>query len=177
MSTMLNESQAIVLLRTANEALFQLPTSLIKQQFPNEKDLIDAIIPYIKDQSNAALRLYAVEVIKTMGFKASHLIHELITIFLSLTTITNADLTSQRQVLYNIYLTDKSQMRPEASALHESVVNLNYQSMALSSLVGSLPQSLGGVPLALINQTLNVAQGMILKHQRSNNNGESLKAN
>jgi len=40
--------------------------------------------------------LYAIEVIKTLGFKASHLIHELVTIFLSLTTITNADLTSQK---------------------------------------------------------------------------------
>lgn len=56
--------------------------------------MIDPILPFIKDQSSMIARIYAVEVIKTLGFRNPHLIHELISIFLSLATIANADITT-----------------------------------------------------------------------------------
>lgn len=53
-------------------------------------------------------------------------------------------------------------MRQDSMIIHENLGNLNFQSYCLAGLLSSLNHSLGGVPLALINQTINVAKGMIL---------------
>ncbi|CDW72650.1 heat repeat-containing protein 5b [Stylonychia lemnae] len=162
LSTMLNESQIITLLRMVTECLFRLSSQELKKAFASEKELIDPIMPYIKDQQSHAVRMYGVEVIKTIGFRCSHLIHEIVSIFLSLATITNADLTSLRQVPILHLQADRNLMKPDQQVLHDNLANLNAQASSLTCLITSINHSLGGVPLALINQTINVAKGMIL---------------
>jgi hypothetical protein len=49
MSTMLNEAQVIVLIRLINEILFTMTTSHLMKEFSNEKEIIDSLIPLIKD--------------------------------------------------------------------------------------------------------------------------------
>ena len=87
-------------MKAVNDILFSVEPAFIKLNFTTEKELVDPIIIYLRDQSYPSLRLHAIEVIKTLGFKATIFIHELISIFLSFTTITNADLTALKQVPY-----------------------------------------------------------------------------
>jgi hypothetical protein len=95
LSTLLNESQSIVMVRAVNDILFSSESLFIRSNFQSEKEIIDSIIPFLKaDTSSPALRLYSIEVIKTLGYKAPHWQNELISIFLSLASITNADLTA-----------------------------------------------------------------------------------
>jgi len=103
-SSMINGEQTIVLLRVVNEAIYGNEAVLIKENFKSVREIIDPIIPYIKDNS-PAVRLYSLEIIKTLGFRAKSWIHELITIFLSLSTMTNADLTALRQVPVFLHMT------------------------------------------------------------------------
>ena len=74
------------------------------ENFKTEKEVIDPLIPYIKDAS-LQVRLFAIELLKTLGFRAKPWTHALLTLFLSLSTMTNADLTSLRQVPYHVHLT------------------------------------------------------------------------
>lgn len=66
----MNEAQSIVLIRGLNQAIFESEPSSISKNFSSEKELIDPLIAYIKDQPSHILRNYAGEVIKTLGFKA-----------------------------------------------------------------------------------------------------------
>jgi hypothetical protein len=94
MSTMMNEAQEIILIRLINDIIFASENLFIRSNFATEKEIIDPLIPYIRDANTPALRVYAIEAIKTLGFKAPYWINELLSIFLSFTTITNADLTN-----------------------------------------------------------------------------------
>ena len=96
MSSMINEAQNIVLIRVVTDILFESDKSFIKATFTNIKDVIDPIMPFVKDQSSSVLRVFAIEAFKILAFKAPHWLHELISIFLSLTTITNADITAMK---------------------------------------------------------------------------------
>lgn len=85
-----------MLLKVINDILFESDTSFITANFQSEKEIIDPIIGFIRDNNAPALRLYAVELIKILGFKSPHWLHELISIFLSFTAITNADIATMK---------------------------------------------------------------------------------
>lgn len=68
----------------------------IKMNFTSEKEFIDPLMSYFKDSKSKQIKLYIVETIKLLSNKAPHLIHELISIFLSFTSITNADINALR---------------------------------------------------------------------------------
>lgn len=49
LSSMLNDQQIIFFLRAVNYVLFQADSTFVKQNFASEKELIDPILPYLRD--------------------------------------------------------------------------------------------------------------------------------
>lgn len=97
-SSMINESQIIVLLRLVNDILYNQDHESMKSMFTKFQEVVDPLLGYIKDQYSPQVKLYAIECIRTLGFRARPWITDMLSLFLSLTNITNADLQSLKQV-------------------------------------------------------------------------------
>ena len=88
---MMNENHHLVLLRVATEAIFSLEATTFHNIFLLEKELVNAINPYLRCTNSAEVRLYVVEMVKTIGFRAPRWIHNLVSYYLSMASIQNAD--------------------------------------------------------------------------------------
>jgi hypothetical protein len=53
-----------------NEVIYQSEEALLRDNFPSERDLIEEILPYAKDNNNPRLRIQAIETLKTLGHRA-----------------------------------------------------------------------------------------------------------
>jgi len=98
----------------------------IHTTFSSEKEIVDSILTYTKEPSPFEVRLYAVEVFKTLGFRAPKWIHHLISIFLSFASITNADILSMKQVaIYGLASQEQANLKA-SKLLLEQVHSLNF---------------------------------------------------
>lgn len=126
---------------------------------------------YVKDSSSIPSRLYAIEAIKILAFRAKHWLHELLSTLISLANIANADLTSLKlaPVFSAIKCTQNGEsvslqnLSPQAIQYLDFMQTLNSYSLALASVLTGVNNSFnGGVPLTLTTSSFNSAKGMIL---------------
>jgi hypothetical protein len=95
-STLFNQNQLIVLIRLVNDILFDLDGSQIYKAFDNEGAILDPVMNFMKNGSET--QTYCIEVVKTLSLRATNWVHQLISVFLSHTSIANADIVSIKQV-------------------------------------------------------------------------------
>ena len=115
-STLFNANQLVVLIRLINDILHELDGSQIYKAFESEREIIEPLVPFMRTGS-FEVKLYIAEAIKTLGTRAVNWLHQLISIFLSHTSIANADLVSIAQVpIYSpeAYMPGLSQRKPQA---------------------------------------------------------------
>jgi len=55
--------------------------------YSNEKDILNAIGSYFRSPYSLEVRLFAVELVKSVGFRSPKWIHNLISFYLSMTSI------------------------------------------------------------------------------------------
>ena len=67
----------------------------IPELFQSEKEYIDTLIPFVRSQTPLHSFL-AIEGIKVLGFSCAPWVQQLLSIFLSLTTISNANLAAMK---------------------------------------------------------------------------------
>ena len=162
-STMINEGQHMALLQVANEVLFEFDSTELHARFSSEREIVDAILPYMGEPSPYQVRRCAVEVFKTLGAKSSNWIHSLISTFMSSVSIANADIMSGKQVF--IYASDGKTDPQQAARLLDSVKTLDCHATALACLFQSVPNAINGVPVALVSTAMNTVKSLILGGQ------------
>ena len=96
----------MALLQIINDVLFEFDQKSLHAAFTHEKEIVDAIVPYMSEPSPYQVRKCAIEVIKTLGAKSYNWIHSLISTFMSSVQIANADIMSIQQSF--IYVHDKT---------------------------------------------------------------------
>lgn len=143
-----------------NQALFYSDDSFVRSNFAQEKELVDPLAAIARDNNNPRLRTHAIEVFKTLAHRAPHWLHNLLTLFISFTSIANANLAAGKQVA--VYSVTPEQMKASQHSMLASLNSLNANSSVLACLFSAATSSLQGVPIALTNTALNCAKGMVL---------------
>ena len=162
-SSMINEGQHMSLLQVANEVLFEFDQAALHTTFTSERDVVDAIIPYMSEPNPYQVRKCAIEVIKTLGSKSSNWIHSLISAFMSSVSIANADIMSNQQSF--IYVADQKTDANKAARLLDNIRTLNGHATALACLFQSVPSAIKGVPVALVSTAMHAVKSLILGGQ------------
>jgi len=107
------------MIRLINDILFDLEGSQIYKVFETERAILDPILGFMRSGS-PDVQIYIVEVCKTLAMRATNWVHQLISIFLSHTSIANADIVSIKQVpIYgpDAYVPGSSKLQPAAAQL------------------------------------------------------------
>lgn len=86
-----------MLLRLVNDVVYSMDSDLVKQAFSRYQELVDPILLYVKDQT-PQVRVYAIDCLKTIGFRAKPWLAELISSIFSQINRANADILSMKQV-------------------------------------------------------------------------------
>ena len=111
---MINESHHIVLLRVSTEIIFNMEGTAFHNVFQQDREVTNAVNPYLKFSRSLEVKLYAVELVKAIGFRAPRWIHNLISLYLSMASIQNADTQSLSQtIIYGSPVAEKVEVRRE----------------------------------------------------------------
>ena len=84
---MINEGQHMALLQIVNDVMFEFDQKTLHTTFNSEREIVDAIVPYMSEPSPYQVRKCAIEVIKTLGANSYNWIHSLISTFMSCVSI------------------------------------------------------------------------------------------
>lgn len=150
----------MVLLQLTSTLIFKMEPNTFHSVFQSERDLLQKANFHLTPAFPLEVKVQAVELIKVIGFRAPKWIHNLISTYLSLTSIQNADNQSLTQTpVYAGTIPEKSNLRKE---LLDNCETLKVLATALACLIQSLPATIKGVPLALVTTALNAAKNQIL---------------
>lgn len=131
-SSLVNEGQQMALLQVVNDIIFEFDQKTLHSAFQSEKEIVDAVVPYMSEQYPFQTRKCTIEVIKTLGAKSYSWIHSLISTFMSSVQLASADIMSIQQSF--IYAKDPNTDTKKAEKLLDIIRTLNCHALALACL-------------------------------------------
>ena len=123
----------------------------------NDKEFIDVLLPYIEDEDSQVSKA----AISCLRIPLD--IHQLISLFLSMTTVAHADLETKKfGLVYAASITTSNLSEDEIEERKDDIHKLNTMAKSLATLFTVVNSTLQGVPLVLSNSSFNAAKSLIL---------------